>query len=165
MTKVVCGRIECRHCNDHYKCDMKEVHLDSRSVCLVNEGRQSLEHCRMFEESEEYKYLKDVCKKKVHEGKAIMKEEKKEILLKQIINDHPGMPVEDIKTLFNDQVRIAENNEELASNVITSIIVIALLITNLYGVMTTNMNTLSLITNIITHTGIALIVMKGIWKL
>lgn len=59
MTEVFCGSIECKHNKDSV-CKAKKLSMISSNVMTVHQGRKDFWECNMFEESEEYKIIKQM---------------------------------------------------------------------------------------------------------
>lgn len=62
MPKVLCPRIECKHCKDE-TCKAKEVEIRAWHINTVYEGFKRMEECLTFEESEEYKEIQGIINK------------------------------------------------------------------------------------------------------
>lgn len=58
MAIIHCGNIECKYCNDKYKCTNKKVELNFMGINTTNQGFQKLLKCTSFEESDQYKKAK-----------------------------------------------------------------------------------------------------------
>ncbi len=60
MPKIKCASLECKWNNDKCMCTYKGVVLmNDCFVMTVHDGRQHFHKCKMFEESEDIKYLKE----------------------------------------------------------------------------------------------------------
>lgn len=58
MAIIHCGNIECKYCNDKYRCTNKKVELNFMGINTTNQGFQKLLKCTSFEESDQYKRAK-----------------------------------------------------------------------------------------------------------
>lgn len=59
MPKIKCASCECKWNNDKSMCTYKGMLLmNDCDVMTVHDGRQHFHRCKMYEESEEYKELK-----------------------------------------------------------------------------------------------------------
>lgn len=59
-TKITCASLECEFHDDRTgRCKSKEISLNDCSVMTVHEGRQHFHRCKMFQESEESKEMRE----------------------------------------------------------------------------------------------------------
>lgn len=59
-TKITCASLECEFRDDRTgRCKSKEIILNDCSVVTVHEGRQHFHRCKMFQESEECKEMRE----------------------------------------------------------------------------------------------------------
>ena len=63
MAKVYCANVACKFMNDNGVCTSKKIALSYCSVATMNEGRQEYCKCKMFEESDNYKQMKELFQK------------------------------------------------------------------------------------------------------
>lgn len=60
MPKIHCASCECKWNNDRNMCTYKgTILMNDCFVMTVHEGRQHYHRCRMFEESEDVKHLRE----------------------------------------------------------------------------------------------------------
>lgn len=59
MPKIKCASCECKWNADNHMCTFKgTILMNDCSVVTVHDGRQHFHRCKMYEESEEFKELK-----------------------------------------------------------------------------------------------------------
>lgn len=58
MTKIYCGCIKCKY-NTKGICKAKEISLTHDSILTVYQGRREFNTCKMEEESDEYRELRE----------------------------------------------------------------------------------------------------------
>lgn len=68
MTKIYCGCIKCKY-NTKGICKAKEISLTHDSILTVYQGRREFNTCKMVEESEEYKELREKLKNYMQGGR------------------------------------------------------------------------------------------------
>ena len=57
-TKVVCATLECKW-NDDGVCELKKIELQWNSVVTLWDGRQEFNRCKMYEESDDAKRIRE----------------------------------------------------------------------------------------------------------
>ena len=57
MTKVVCATCDCKYCDDNSVCTKDEINLSECFIQTVNEGQQTFNKCKSFEERDDEWYL------------------------------------------------------------------------------------------------------------
>ena len=56
--EIVCSNLKCKHWKQSGICNCKTIILKYSNIATINQGRKDILECSRFEESEEYKKMK-----------------------------------------------------------------------------------------------------------
>lgn len=59
MAQIICNNLKCKHWKQSGICNCKTIILKFSNIATVNQGRKDILECSRYEESQEYKKLKE----------------------------------------------------------------------------------------------------------
>lgn len=61
--EIICSNLKCKHWKQSGICNFKTIILKYSNIATINQGRKDILECSRFEESKEYKEMKQQIKK------------------------------------------------------------------------------------------------------